>query len=270
MENKKILIIGVSLVTLITLVMASTAVAQPITQQEEGIVYDKRIGCLIVQVKTCPQQLYQGEKVNITLRIEAEYDIYVDYVQLNVSGVKNKRDCVLLNATRIENFNLDRNAWREHKYEVRIPEDISPGGIYGEISYRWALKGDEWLWVEITSSGFVVTYVKDKAYEELLKRYDELSRNYTELKFQFENLELQYQNLTTIFNKLSSNYTMLRESYNALQANYTWLEGNYTALKSEIGTLSNTRQLMYVFLVTTVFFVATTMYLVTRKTRRYW
>jgi hypothetical protein len=60
-------------------------------------------------------------------------------------------------------------------------------------------------------------------------------------------------------------YAYLNSSYNELKSDYDGLKSKHDALTSDLGT---TRNLSYVFIMTTIVFIATTVYLATRKPRR--
>jgi hypothetical protein len=66
-----------------------------------------------------------------------------------------------------------------------------------------------------------------------------------------------------MYANLTSNFEQLNQTYWELQENYTTMNGN-------MGELDNTRRLTTVLAITTVFFVATTVYLVMRKPKETW
>ena len=69
----------------------------------------------------------------------------------------------------------------------------------------------------------------------------------------------------------NSELDQLRAEYDELMANYTSLLGNYTELDSKYaGELGGARNLMYVFVSTTIIAVGTVLFLILRKPKRFW
>jgi len=120
----------------------------------------------------------------------------------------------------------------EKDYIVTISNDTSPGLIYGKIEWKWTHEGAT---ITPPPAGFVVTYVRNVELEELQAAYDELNATYYELN----------------------------ATYNSLLANHTKLK-NY---ESELGA---TRNLMYIFVATTVVSAVTAMVLLIRGPKRPW
>jgi len=60
------------------------------------------------------------------------------------------------------------------------------------------------------------------------------------------------------------------ENFALLNQTYWELHENYTSLKGSIGGFDTTRTAAIVLSVTTVFFAATTVYLMMRKPKQYW
>ncbi len=118
---------------------------------------------------------------------------------------------------------------------------------------------------------------------EINTAYDELSANYLDLSSMYFNLTTKYQNLSSTNSQLQNSYNELSEYYDALQSvfnslalNSVQLQGNYTQQVSSYSDLQtnyndlsielvNYRNLAYGLIVTTIAFLATTIYLVRRK-----
>jgi len=130
-----------------------------------------------------------------------------------------------------------------------------------------------------SKTAFYATYVRTITYDELLNLYNELLVNYSTLQDDYNQLLTNYDalNLTysslvaehgtmqTNYNSLNSSYESLMASYNSLTTVYDSLQEFYTYIKTKydasIGELNIIRNLMYIFIITTVIFVATTIYL---------
>ena len=87
---------------------------------------------------------------------------------------------------------------------------------------------------------------------ELLTKYNKL---YSELQGNYDALEASYDNLQT-------DYTIMNSRYNSLNSSYNELTSKHEAI---IGELNYIRNLMYVFIITTLIFIASTAYLAMRR-----
>ncbi len=105
-------------------------------------------------------------------------------------------------------------------------------------------------------------------YNALSTTHQELQTNYNSLQLSFNSSQKDYNNLQTNYDSLNSTYCHLLSEYSSLQANYDSLQAGFNELKSKYefaGETVNAINLMYVFIETTVIFVATTIYFVLRK-----
>jgi hypothetical protein len=141
----------------------------------------------------------------------------------------------------------------------KVPEQVCDV-TYGEITltynatYPLEFGSLELQYRDITI-GFTMTHVENvylKAIEEQLKNlnstFELLNRTFWE-SFQM--------NLT------AENLALINKTY--------WeLEQNYTALQGNLNELGNTRSAVAALAVTTVIFVATTIYMIMRKPKQYW
>jgi len=93
------------------------------------------------------------------------------------------------------------------------------------------------------------------AYRNLLERYNQILSD-------FNISNSTYHTLLSNFSELQGNYTSHQISYNSLQGLYDSLNSTYSNL---VGELNNIRNLMYIFIATTVILIATTIYLAIRK-----
>jgi len=99
-------------------------------------------------------------------------------------------------------------------------------------------------------------------YSALLANHNTLLDEHNSLLSNYNSLSANYSGLLDTFNQLEFNYDNLRGSYNGLNANYYSLQTNYNALVGEIATTRNTG---YLFAVTTLILIATTVYLAVRR-----
>ena len=182
-----------------------------------------------------------GWDMNITIWIESTAgNLSIEYLYLSVYGFRGGQEKILLtNITHITKKPLDFEDVSQGNYTVHIPNDVWYRTC-AELHFKYAIKEMVYAYTD----GFTMTAVKNIKMEEL------------------ENA----------LGSLNESYRQLNETYRELQQNYTSLNQTYWDLKggSNIGELETTRSIMVVLAITTVFFVATTIYLVMRKPKQYW
>jgi len=206
---------------LLTLAFSGVGNAAP---EETPSVYYLEYGGLKIDIRA-PDQTYPGENITVTVKTEAVVpQIYVKYINVDLYGVVNATTEVILDQiSHLKNSSLSSH---EVQYNIKIPDNISPGLTYGEVSCEWEALGASF---EILSSGFVLTYVKNVALEQLQAEYDELN---------------------------ATHQSILQEN---------------TELKSGINEdADSTRNLMYVFIATTVVASITVFVLLMRKPKKVW
>jgi hypothetical protein len=188
-------------------------------------VYSLPYGGLLIDI-VAPVQSSPGETITITVTTEAAsgLEIDVEYMDILIYGVVDAKDEIsLAEITHLKNTSL---SFYQANYQVAIPNDISPGLIYGIISSEWDFMGAN---NKILPSGFALTYIQNIELEQLQTQYKELNATY----------------------------------YASLQ--------NYTAIESDLGVeLDSTRNLMYIFVATTVVASVTVVVLLMRKPKKVW
>ena len=208
-------------VFLLTLAFSEIGKSAP---EETRNVYYLEYGGLKIDIRA-PDQAYSGENITVTVKTEAVVPkIYVKYINVDLYGVVNATTEVILDQiSHLKNSSLSSH---EVQYNIKIPDNISPGLTYGIINCEWEALGASF---EILSSGFVLTYVKNVALEQLQAEYDELN---------------------------ATHQSVLQEN---------------TELKSGINEdVDSTRNLMYVFIATTVVASITVFVLLMRKPKKVW
>ena len=190
--------------------------------EETANVCDIAYGGLTICI-TAPIQASPGEDITITVTTEAVTEIDVEYIYVNVYGrVDSTTEVTLSNITHIENSSL---TVYEATYDIAIPDNLSPGLIYGNISCKWEFMGSP---ERIPPSGFVLTYIRNIELEQLQTDYDELNSTYQ---------------------------TVVQEN---------------TELKSGDNEIESTRNLMYIFIATTIVASITVVVLLLRKPKKVW
>jgi len=180
-----------------------------------------------------------GDNITIILHAESKADnVYVAYLNLTIFGfIKGQNKTSLTNICQ-NDVPLNYSETIEHNQTLTVPSDVWDT-TYGELSFQYSIAGFSY---SLSSLGFTMTHIRN---------------------VYLENLESEFQSLS--------------ENFTSLQQNYTWLEGNYTELKGKFDELSknvieldNTRTAVIVLAITTVFFVATTIYMIMQKPKQYW
>ena len=135
-----------------------------------------------------PIQAYPGENITLTIVTEALTQINVEYINLTIYGiVDGSTEITLSTITHLEGSSLTFN---ETSYEIPIPNNISPGLIYGNITCKWDFMGST---ETILPSGFPLTYVRNINLEQLQTEYDQLNSTYQLLLQNYTELESTYQ-----------------------------------------------------------------------------
>ncbi|TET18924.1 hypothetical protein E3J74_08455 [Candidatus Bathyarchaeota archaeon] len=106
-------------------------------------------------------------------------------------------------------------------------------------------------------------------YQDLNSTYHELLNDYSELQSNYDSLNLAYYELAQNHTLLQNSFDSLTTSYNELQEQYSSLNSTYNELQLEqepiMNELNNVRNLMYIFITTTIILIAITVYFATRK-----
>ena len=219
------------------MILTTICVSAPVfSETEERQVYSFTQGGLLIEIES-PIQAWPGDRINITIRVNASAEIYVNFINANISCLtENLTETSIKYIDFLENFDFSSGQTYEQHYEVVVPVDALPGLIYGELLYSWYIKGTILTNVD-NVHGFQVTFIQNKAYEDLRQAYDSLN---------------------SFRDDLQTNYTSLEANHTDLQQKYQQLEGQ------QIGE-NNSTGLMYIFIITTGIFVVTTILLIVRR-----
>lgn len=199
--------------------------------EETEIVYDIDYGGLRLTIFS-PVEANPGENVTITVKTTASdvHQIFVNFISLKFYGALNATSkTTLKQIIHLSNVSLTSHYIQ---YNVTVPDDISPGFIFGEVCCDWKALSASF---EIPPSGFPLTYVRNMALEQLQTEYKDLN-----------------------------------DTYQSLLQNYTELESDYAELKSNVNETDSAHSLMYVFIATTVVSVITIIVLLMRRPERVW
>lgn len=256
-----------------------------------------------------PRQAYPNDNMTIRITVEARTEeLRGVTVSLKIYGsMREGYNSWLRILYALDNEDLDLGEVRDQYFDVNIPESADPGILHGHVSCSWKVFNGS-LWQENSIDDVcihMVTYLKNKPYEELqvaynqlLADYNTLLGNYSVLQANYSALQSKYNQLLADYDSLQTSYDDLENSHSDLQANYTSLQShfnslqedydnlqtnychlnstyhqllsNYSSLQADLnelksryefgGEIANTLNLTYVFIETTVIFIATTMY----------
>ena len=189
-----------------------------------------------------------NQNLTVIMTLETKAEVHIDRVDLEVFGFVNGTDQILIGDFSDSNFDMN-NTSREYVEVVAVP-DFVWGVTFGEISLAYVVNMSEIaLRFPNVVTGFPLTTVKNVL---------------------MENLQDQVRNLNESFNQLSQKYADLNRSFADLNATYWSLDQNYTSAQNSLGELDNTRRLSIILAITTVCFLATTIYIILRRPRDYW
>ncbi|MEJ2126406.1 MAG: hypothetical protein P8X87_02540 [Candidatus Bathyarchaeota archaeon] len=210
-------------VFLLTLTFSGTVLSQ---SEETKNVYSLDYGGFLIDI-VAPVQSSPGSNITLNITTEAKYadaEVDVDYLDVLIYGIKDaKNETSLAKITHIKNMSL---SFYEANYYISIPNDISPGLIYGIITSEWDFADAHY---KVTPSGFALTYIQNVELEELRAEFNQLNATY----------------------------------YDSLY--------NHTAVESDLEVeLGSTRNLMYIFVATTVVASITVIVLLMRKPKKVW
>ena len=209
--------------------------------------------------------------------------------QLNItvcgfSGGKEKTPLPTIDV--MESGPLAFNSTSERNFTLTVPDDVW-GATYADLHLKYFIYSSGFEY----NPSFPLTIVRNIYYEQLKEdfnnlnssfiqlnttywqldaNYSQFSTSYSQLNNTFSELNGTYWQLNGSFSQLNSSYWELKGTYEQLNQTYWGLRLNYTDLQGSVTDLDNTRRLAAVLGVTSVFFVVTTIYLVTRRPKESW
>jgi hypothetical protein len=242
--------IFVMLILALTLVKSTTAQ----TPEEMQTFFSRKYVGISIQVNAT-RETVPGANITIKLLVNCTADdVYVDYLNLSVYGYKHveyalekatlRPICVIK-----QTFLVYHNA-SQHNYTIPVPNDVWDL-TYAELHLKYTISGE----LKERDETFSITTVKNVRWEELEEKYQKLNNTYWQLNSTVEQLNQTFWQMFQM-NLTAESLALLNETY--------W------GLKGSSNELGNTRMAVGILAVTTVFFVATTLYLVMRKPKESW
>ena len=279
--NRRI-VVPLMLVTTILLSLASSLIAAAEVEsvwKYEGDYKDE----IEVEVNATTTA-YPGDDVDVTLRVKAKEDLedltlYIWVEGSQEEGAKSWES----DKGRLWLPELEENEDEEEDLVFEIPDTADPGITVGHITCKWKTEIRGKYERHSFDIAFLITYLKNKAYEDLLVEYAELEADYTRALEDIEQLEADITEWESKYETLEDDYESLESSHETLRAEYAELESKYETAISErdaaiserdaarlerdaiADELSNFKTYVYILLGTTILFVATSIIFGVRK-----
>jgi hypothetical protein len=189
-----------------------------------------------------------SENITVIMTIQTKTEVHIDRIDLEVFGFTNGTEQVSLGVLSDSNFDMN-NTSRRYVKVVSVPESVW-GVTFGEIKLAYSVNMNQIvLRFPNVVTGFPLTPVENLLMKSLKEQVTTLNKNLSDL---------------------SQKYVDLNQSFADLNVTYWDLNQNYTAAENSLGELDNTRRLSVVLAITTVCFLATTVYIILRRPRDYW
>lgn len=200
-----------------------------------------------------PQETSPGENITISLWINCTAaNMKIENLTLSIYGFRYGKEKILLKSVHeIEStFPLIFNDTKQYDYTVYIPHDVWDA-LYAEMHIEYTVVDSTFE----ENPNFSITIVRNVYLEQLENAFKNLNYTYWQLNQTF--WECFQMNLT-------------KENLDGLNQTYWELQQNYTSVQGSLIELGNTRIAVIILAITTIFFVATTFYVVMRKPKQYW
>ncbi len=224
-----------NLIVIATALVLALAPIENISAQnptEMEIFLSQKFGVIEVRFDATGETV-PGENITVHLWMNSRaMDVTIVSFEFNIYGFEFGREKILLDSKMVmQNENLSVNEPQTHNYTVSLPADVW-GATYTDLHLNYTIPN---MSIPSYEHGFFTTIVRNTYLEELENTCEVLNQTYQELN----------------------------KTYWDLKQNYTSFQGNQSELE-------NTRTVAIILGIATVFFVATTIYLIWRKPKEYW
>jgi len=249
--------IFVMLILALTLVKGTTAQ----TPEEMETFFSSKYVGISVQVNAT-RETVPGANITIRLLVNCTSDeVYVYYLNLSVYGYKHigydLEKATLASVCVMKPSPLAHHNASLHNYTIPVPSEVWDL-TYAELHSKYTVVGEPFGFDET----FPITTVRNVLWEELEEKLEWLNQTY-------QKLNNTYWQLNSTVEQLNQTFWQMFQM-NLTAESLARLNETYWGLKGSSNELGNTRMAVGILAVTTVFFVATTLYLVMRKPRESW
>jgi len=189
-----------------------------------------------------PYQAYPGDTIKVRVDADALEALADVTITIDIFGSRSKNgkegyDKWEDGISVVDGVDWEEDEGKDKTYNVDIPSYSDPGLVYGHITCEWTTVTDD---VDHTyAESFTITYVLNKAYEDLQEDYKDLSSKYDKLKVDYDGLSSTYNDLQKTYNSLRSDYDSLRATYEGLNSSYQSLQTDYKSLQADHSELSS-------------------------------
>ncbi|NWG11736.1 hypothetical protein HXY33_08355 [Candidatus Bathyarchaeota archaeon] len=230
-------------ILILTIASFTNAKAQTITEDMKTF-FDSMIPGLKIQVNAT-MEAQPTQNISVILKMTALLNVSVKFLNLSIVGFSWSNETSIGNIGNGTSFSLQSASSKIFNATFRVP-----GNVWhvtsGKLALTYSTKTESGGVNETKdyppfSMGFTMTYVENVYLEGM----EELLENLNSTFLQSFGMNLTLDNLAK-----------LNETYRGLQGS--------------VGDLDNTRRVVAILAVTTVFFVATTVYMVMRKPKESW
>lgn len=247
---KKYKVFGIALTMLIFAAFIVITKAQ--TADEIETFFQKDYAGLSIIVNATAETVPGGNLMTETWINCTATGVFIKYFNISIYGFRGGQERLLLNSTcLLENKTLQLGENRTFDLLVEVPLDVW-GRTQAELYLEYYVQSDHF----VRDPVFSLTNVRNVYYEKLQE--------------DFRNLNESYRLLNDTYWQLKSDFEELNQSHINLQQEYATLNQTYWELQNSLNELDNTRRLAIILGITTVFFVATTVFLVMRRPKQYW
>jgi hypothetical protein len=235
-----------------TLILALTFIQSTTAQKPNDIqtFFSKNYPGISIEVNAT-RETVPGENMTVNIWVNCTaVGVHVDQLAFKVHGFRYGREKTLLNSSCvIENTSLIFSDTSQYSYMVPMPDDVWDV-TQAELLLKYVIMDS----AQEYNPSFSFTVVRNVYLEELENKFESLNSTFEQLNQTF--LECFEMNFSA-------------ESLASLNQTYWELQQNSTSLQENLSGLENARQAIIVLAITTVFFIATTIYMVMRKPKQY-
>jgi len=228
---------GCKIITLIMLTSLAVAISGKVIASTFVHIHKFSFAGVEVVIEN-PYEIRPDQTITINVTVKALINLTIDWIWIELYTFHNSAtdETMFCNITHLLTpMALSSGQWLNNTYDVPIPQ-YAVNVLYGKIVLKWTIEGTEETTTYERKSTFIMGYLK--------------------------NLELE--NLKNEIERLKGENTQLRGNLTELLNNLTEIKNRYE------GELNGTRSTVAVLAVTTLFFLATTAYLIMRKPKEYW
>jgi hypothetical protein len=242
------------------ILIACVTIAKAQTTSEMETFFQKSYTGLSITVNATAETVPGGNlTVKLSILCTTTDVVNVECFNISLYGFKGGQEKLLLNSTCLLNdTSLHFNETRIFDLFTEVPLDVW-GRTQTELYLQYVIGSDYFL----RDPAFSLTNVRNIYYEKLQEDFMNLNQSYCLLN------ETYWQTKSEL-EELNQTYINLQQEHATLNQTYMELLQNYTKLQGDIVELDNTRRLAVALGITTVFFLATTAFLVLRKPKQYW